>query len=308
MNELGQPSELMRGEQSCIMNRAIGSWMPYSQILDSKQAEKRARTRAAAQEAARAAAERELTPFSDVIYDSHEHYERSKLMRTKKVLKERILQIPGKGRDFMIQRIHQLGWEYMYNDLVDINVTIVKEFYSNFSKSTQRTIYLRGTQINIDEDSMTRSLGAGTFVRCSLESPLSLATKISSRTRVVLLSERKRKSVFDWGWLQLSLFRVQLTFGAGVAWSSCLNPLLPRVTCCHWYNPAVTRTSCALAKYEASDLCPGLTNSIRSPLPPGQTYCHQVPKHLCHAAVANLVRSRNCHYASRGVGRIDLRD
>ncbi|MED6143361.1 hypothetical protein PIB30_005633 [Stylosanthes scabra] len=102
-------------------------------------------------------------------------------------------------------------------------------------------------------------------------------------------------------------FRAQLTFGAGVAWSSCLSSRLPRVTRCHRYNPAVTRTSCALAKYGASDLCPELTNSIGSPLSPGQTCCHQVPKHLCHAAVANLVRSWNCHYASRGVGRIALR-
>ncbi|MED6163893.1 hypothetical protein PIB30_084506 [Stylosanthes scabra] len=51
-----------------------------------------------------------------------------------------------------------------------------------------------------------------------------------------------------------------------------------------------------------------LTNSIGSPLSPGQTCYHQVPKHLFHAAVANLVRSSNCHYASRGVGRIALRD
>ncbi|MED6204182.1 hypothetical protein PIB30_006598, partial [Stylosanthes scabra] len=103
-------------------------------------------------------------------------------------------------------------------------------------------------------------------------------------------------------------FRVQLTFGAGVGWSSCLSPRLLRVTRCHRYNPAVTRTSCALAKYGAFDLCPGLTNFIGSPRSPGQTRCHQVPKHLCHSAVANLVRSRNCHYASKGVGRIALQD
>ncbi|MED6120696.1 hypothetical protein PIB30_023311 [Stylosanthes scabra] len=82
---------------------------------------------------------------------------------------------------------------------------------------------------------------------------------------------------------------------------------LPRVTRCRWYNPTVTRTSCALAKYGAFDLCPELTSSIGSPLSPGQTCCHQVPKHLCHAAVANLIRSWNYHYASRGVGRMDLR-
>ncbi|MED6175427.1 hypothetical protein PIB30_078225 [Stylosanthes scabra] len=47
----------------------------------------------------------------------------------------------------------------MYNDLVDINVTIVKEFYSNFSTSAQRTIYLREMQISIDEDSISSFLG-----------------------------------------------------------------------------------------------------------------------------------------------------
>ncbi|MED6188550.1 hypothetical protein PIB30_087030 [Stylosanthes scabra] len=109
-------------------------------------------------------------------------------------------------------------------------------------------------------------------------------------------------------WQTNQQFQVQLTFGGGVAWSSCLSSRLPRVTRCHRYNPAVTRTSCALVKYGASDLRPELTNFIGSQLSPGQTYCHQVPKHLCHAAVANLVRSRNCHYASRGVGRIALRD
>ncbi|MED6206686.1 hypothetical protein PIB30_029161 [Stylosanthes scabra] len=62
---------------------------------------------------------------------------------------------------------------------------------------------------------VTRLLGAGTFARCSSESPLSLAdgvwnvlkevsqgaTKIPSRTRVILLKKRKGKSVFYWGWL-----------------------------------------------------------------------------------------------------------
>ncbi|MED6220241.1 hypothetical protein PIB30_043044 [Stylosanthes scabra] len=125
--------------------------------------------------------------------------------------------------------------------------------------------------------SLTRPLGAGTFVHCSSESPLSLAddvwnvlkemsqgaTKMPSRTRVVLLRKRKGKSVFDWDRLDTPYeepplyskltscvptnpqFRVQLTFGAGVAWSSWLSPRLPKVTRCHRYNFVVTRTSCA---------------------------------------------------------------
>ncbi|MED6149796.1 hypothetical protein PIB30_066004 [Stylosanthes scabra] len=66
------------------------------------------------------------------------------------------------------------------------------------------------------------------------------------------------------------------------------NPLSPVQSCCH-------QDLLRMTKFGASDLCPGLTNSIGSPLSPGQTCCHQVPKHLCHVAVANLVRSRNCH-------------
>ncbi|MED6108537.1 hypothetical protein PIB30_025017 [Stylosanthes scabra] len=79
------------------------------------------------------------------------------------------------------------------------------------------------------------------------------------------------------------------------------NPLSPVQFCCH-------QDLLRVGEIWSSDLCPRLTNSIGSPLSPGQTCCHQVPKHLCHAAVANLVRSRNCHYASRGIGRIALRD
>ncbi|MED6199339.1 hypothetical protein PIB30_075056 [Stylosanthes scabra] len=151
--------------------------------------------------------------------------------------------------------------------------------------------------------SLMRPLGAGTFVRCSSESPLSLADGVKNalkrchmvqpKYRVGLgsfCSGSERETLFLIGtppkrnlrYIQYQLamwqtnppFRVQLTFGAGVAWSSCLSSRLPRVTRYHRYNPAVTRTSCALAKYGASDLCPELTNSIGSPLSPGQACCH----------------------------------
>ncbi|MED6171721.1 hypothetical protein PIB30_043438 [Stylosanthes scabra] len=101
-------------------------------------------------------------------------------------------------------------------------------------------------------------------------------------------------------------FRVQDTFGAGVAWSLCLSSRFPRVTRCHRYNPAVTRTSCVLAIYGVSDLCSELTNSIGSPLSPGRTCCHQVPKHMCHAAVANLVRSGHLHISPHSRDTIGL--
>ncbi|MED6140483.1 hypothetical protein PIB30_093680 [Stylosanthes scabra] len=47
----------------------------------------------------------------------------------------------------------------MYNDLVDINLTIVREFYSNFSHADQNTVYLRGRQIPIAENAIYYFLG-----------------------------------------------------------------------------------------------------------------------------------------------------
>ncbi|MED6130490.1 hypothetical protein PIB30_001578 [Stylosanthes scabra] len=96
-------------------------------------AAERARTRAAAQEAACAASERELTPFDEVCFNSRQSYEKSK--------------------------IEGLGWSYMYNDLVEINITWVKEFYLHFSMADHKTVYLRGIQIPIDVNSISSFLG-----------------------------------------------------------------------------------------------------------------------------------------------------
>ncbi|MED6113493.1 hypothetical protein PIB30_071326 [Stylosanthes scabra] len=53
----------------------------------------------------------------------------------------------------------ELGWSFIYNDLVNINLTIVREFYSNFSHADQSTIYLRGRQIPITENAIHYFLG-----------------------------------------------------------------------------------------------------------------------------------------------------
>ncbi|MED6153109.1 hypothetical protein PIB30_098431 [Stylosanthes scabra] len=49
----------------------------------------------------------------------------------------------------MQDRIEELGWSFMYNDLVDINLSIVREFYSNFSHASQNTLYLQENHIPI---------------------------------------------------------------------------------------------------------------------------------------------------------------
>ncbi|MED6124740.1 hypothetical protein PIB30_061784 [Stylosanthes scabra] len=122
-------------------------------------AAKRACTSAAAQEAARAAAERELTPFDEVCFNSRQSYEKSKVVFERQILNERIIHFNEERDDFMKRRIEGLGWSYMYNDLVEINITWVKEFYSHFSMANQKTIYQRGVQIPIDVNSISSFLG-----------------------------------------------------------------------------------------------------------------------------------------------------
>ncbi|MED6107367.1 hypothetical protein PIB30_013216 [Stylosanthes scabra] len=115
----------------------------------------RARTRAAAQEARK----REFTPFDEVRFNSRQSYEKMKVVDERQILNERIIHFNEERDDFMKQRIDGLGWSYMYNDLVEINITWVKEFYSHLSIADQSTVYLRGAQIPIDVHSISSFLG-----------------------------------------------------------------------------------------------------------------------------------------------------
>ncbi|MED6213814.1 hypothetical protein PIB30_097038 [Stylosanthes scabra] len=109
--------------------------------------------------AAQAAAKRESNPFNEMIFDSREHYERSKQIFNREILHKRVINFENQGPDFMHERIEELGWLFMYNDLVDINLDIMREFYSNFSKADQSTVYLRGKQIPISENAIHYFLG-----------------------------------------------------------------------------------------------------------------------------------------------------
>ncbi|MED6213549.1 hypothetical protein PIB30_094464 [Stylosanthes scabra] len=111
------------------------------------------RGRAAAQDEA----EREATSFDELVFDSRKHYERSKKMLSRDILHERCINFEGK-QDFMEERLGALGWLFMYNDLTPINLTLVREFYSNFSSANQRRVFLRGKQIPITEDALNAFL------------------------------------------------------------------------------------------------------------------------------------------------------
>ncbi|MED6189516.1 hypothetical protein PIB30_096659 [Stylosanthes scabra] len=55
---------------------------------------------------------------------------------------------------FMEERRAGLGWMFMYNVLEPINLTLVRELYSNFSSANKHTVFLHGKQIPITENAL----------------------------------------------------------------------------------------------------------------------------------------------------------
>ncbi|MED6177720.1 hypothetical protein PIB30_100707 [Stylosanthes scabra] len=90
------------------------------------------RTRGGSQEAAR--------------YETPTHVERGELVVERKVLHERVINFWGK-RDTFREHIARRGWDFMYDPMIDINMTLVREFYTNCNEKNQGEVYMRGRKI-----------------------------------------------------------------------------------------------------------------------------------------------------------------
>ncbi|MED6150486.1 hypothetical protein PIB30_072760 [Stylosanthes scabra] len=71
---------------------------------------------------------------------------------------ERIIRLPEGEPDFWHDRIEGLGWGFMYNAFIPINVTLVTKFCANFSANHQETVFLRGRRIPFTENDIHRYL------------------------------------------------------------------------------------------------------------------------------------------------------
>ncbi|MED6213433.1 hypothetical protein PIB30_093274 [Stylosanthes scabra] len=79
-------------------------------------------------------------------------------MHGRDILHERCINFEGQ-QDFMDNLLGELGWLFMYNYLMPpINLTLIREFYSNFSSANQRIVFLCGKQIPIIEDALNAFL------------------------------------------------------------------------------------------------------------------------------------------------------
>ncbi|MED6110139.1 hypothetical protein PIB30_040197 [Stylosanthes scabra] len=82
--------------------------------------------------------------FPNERFDHQLHFDRWKGMENRDIVHERI--------------IRGIGWGFMYEDLVRINVSMVREFCVNFSSTKQDHVFLRGKRIPFTEADVRRYL------------------------------------------------------------------------------------------------------------------------------------------------------
>ncbi|MED6109852.1 hypothetical protein PIB30_037326 [Stylosanthes scabra] len=92
-------------------------------------------------------------------FDHQVHYDRWKGMENRGVIHERIVRINRDEELAFRNCIQGLGWRFVYDDLVCINLSIVCEFCANFSSANQDTIFLRGKRITFTDAHICRYLG-----------------------------------------------------------------------------------------------------------------------------------------------------
>ncbi|MED6116088.1 hypothetical protein PIB30_096850 [Stylosanthes scabra] len=79
-------------------------------------------------------------------YETPAQAERGELVVERKVLHERVINFRGK-RDAFREDIARRGWDFMYDPTIDINMTLVREFYANRNEKNLREEFMRGRKI-----------------------------------------------------------------------------------------------------------------------------------------------------------------
>ncbi|MED6188929.1 hypothetical protein PIB30_090682 [Stylosanthes scabra] len=79
-------------------------------------------------------------------FETPAHAERGEILTEWKVMHERVINLCGK-RDTFQEQILARGWEFMYDPVIPINMTLVHEFYANRDQKNQREVYIRGRKI-----------------------------------------------------------------------------------------------------------------------------------------------------------------
>ncbi|MED6176918.1 hypothetical protein PIB30_092937 [Stylosanthes scabra] len=79
-------------------------------------------------------------------FETPTHAKRGQMLSERKVMHERVINFRGKRYTFQ-EQIFARGWQFMYDSVVPINMSLVREFYANCDKKNQREVYIRGRKI-----------------------------------------------------------------------------------------------------------------------------------------------------------------
>ncbi|MED6149237.1 hypothetical protein PIB30_060484 [Stylosanthes scabra] len=97
--------------------------------------------------------------FPNERFDHKLHFDRWKGMENRRIVHECIIRVDKEEGPIFHNRIQELGWGFMFGDLVRINLSMVREFCANFSSASQNHVYLRGKKIPFTEAHIHSYLG-----------------------------------------------------------------------------------------------------------------------------------------------------
>ncbi|MED6140772.1 hypothetical protein PIB30_096695 [Stylosanthes scabra] len=82
-------------------------------------------------------------PLNDTYFDTVCQNNAGKLVG-QGIVCERPLKFPDAIPDLVRHKIEKQGWNFLYNDTISVNTTLVREFCANFAQLKQTEVYLRG--------------------------------------------------------------------------------------------------------------------------------------------------------------------
>ncbi|MED6201594.1 hypothetical protein PIB30_096575 [Stylosanthes scabra] len=80
--------------------------------------------------------------FPSNRFDHQLHYDRWKGLENRQIMHEQIISLDGNKERIFRERVFGLGWGFMYDDLIRINLYMVREFCANFSSGQQEHVFL----------------------------------------------------------------------------------------------------------------------------------------------------------------------
>ncbi|MED6153311.1 hypothetical protein PIB30_100650, partial [Stylosanthes scabra] len=82
-------------------------------------------------------------PLNDTYFDTVCQNNAGKLVG-RGIVCERPLKFPDAIPDLVHYKIEKQGWNFLHNDTISVNTTLVREFCANFTQLKQIEVYLRG--------------------------------------------------------------------------------------------------------------------------------------------------------------------